>query len=183
MEITIVERAKLVVELLVDIPLDCLHTSKKVNKVDRMADGSILLHFTDGTSHECDILIGADGIHSTVRKIVLGSDDPAAMPRNTGTWCIMTLNSYEKAESSLGCMTLDPEDARTYAWIGDGSFMMHNILNSGSTVQFTIAVQDDKAIGSDSWQKTLSRENLRSLFIGKGWQTHLEAAVTEVSPY
>ncbi|KAG6811861.1 hypothetical protein H0H92_005532 [Tricholoma furcatifolium] len=38
-----------------------------------MPSGAHLLHFADGSTHEADLVIGADGIKSTVREFVTGS--------------------------------------------------------------------------------------------------------------
>lgn len=84
---TIVQRANLLCELVDGIPQHRLHASKKLVSLDHQLDDSLLLHFADGSTHECDILIGANGVHSTVRKIILG-DDPAAHARNTGEWVL-----------------------------------------------------------------------------------------------
>ncbi|WP_280220463.1 FAD-dependent monooxygenase [Nocardia neocaledoniensis] len=46
---------------------------KRLARVDEHADG-VTAHFTDGTTATADILIGADGIRSTVRGLI----DPAA---------------------------------------------------------------------------------------------------------
>ncbi|KAG7088050.1 hypothetical protein E1B28_012084 [Marasmius oreades] len=46
-----------------------IHYSKKLVKYDSTgADGQFKLHFDDGTTASADLIIGADGIHSTVRK-------------------------------------------------------------------------------------------------------------------
>jgi salicylate hydroxylase len=66
-----------------------MHALKKLDHFDQNHDGSLTLQFTDGTTHDCDILIGANGIHSTVRKFILGENDIAASPRNTGAWCVI----------------------------------------------------------------------------------------------
>ncbi|BCY12022.1 NAD(P)/FAD-dependent oxidoreductase [Actinoplanes sp. L3-i22] len=53
---------------------------KRLVGVDEQPDG-IVARFADGTSARADILIGADGIHSTVRTLI----DPAApVPQHTG---------------------------------------------------------------------------------------------------
>ncbi|KAI2626961.1 hypothetical protein GGS26DRAFT_599378 [Hypomontagnella submonticulosa] len=100
---SIVYRAAYLQELLADIPRERMHAPKDLRKIDRNADcsGSTTLCFTGGTTNECDIFIGADGIHSTVRKFILG-DDPAASPRNTGTWLVMTFQPYAKTQASIG---------------------------------------------------------------------------------
>ena len=48
-----------------------LHFEKRLAHIEDRADQSIIAHFTDGSSAEGDFLIGADGVHSAVRRHVL----------------------------------------------------------------------------------------------------------------
>lgn len=89
--VSIMHRAAFLRELLGDVPPGRMHASKRLERVDREEEGAgagagapLTLDFADGSTHECDVLIGADGIHSKVRGIVLGDGDPAVRPRNTG---------------------------------------------------------------------------------------------------
>ena len=50
-------------------------TGAEVTGYTERADG-VSLHFADGTSEEGDLLIGADGVHSTVRTQLLGPQPP-----------------------------------------------------------------------------------------------------------
>jgi 2-polyprenyl-6-methoxyphenol hydroxylase-like FAD-dependent oxidoreductase len=50
-----------------------IHDAKKLIRVDERPDG-VTAHFADGSSASADVLIGADGVHSTVRRLI----DPAA---------------------------------------------------------------------------------------------------------
>ncbi|AGB23072.1 2-polyprenyl-6-methoxyphenol hydroxylase-like oxidoreductase [Mycobacterium sp. JS623] len=50
-----------------------IHDDKKLIRVDEHPDG-VTAHFADGTSARADVLIGADGVHSTVRRLI----DPEA---------------------------------------------------------------------------------------------------------
>lgn len=56
---------------------------------------------TDGTTHECDILVDADGVHSTVRKLILGADDPVVLARRSGWRDIMASKPYEDFKSCI----------------------------------------------------------------------------------
>lgn len=159
----IVHRAAFLRELLTDVPQERMHASKKLDRFEKNNDGSIKIYFTDGTVHECDILIGADSIRSTVRKFVLGEDDPAAFPRNTGSWAVMVLKPYAEAQASIGTGPVDIEDAREYMWIGHRAYIMHNVLtlNQSQLVQVVIASHEKGAESSDRWARTVSADEIK----------------------
>jgi 2-polyprenyl-6-methoxyphenol hydroxylase-like FAD-dependent oxidoreductase len=46
-----------------------IHDGKKLIRVDEHPDG-VTAHFADGTSASADVLIGADGVHSMVRRLI-----------------------------------------------------------------------------------------------------------------
>jgi len=62
-----IHRGNLQELLLRNFPTTHLHLGKKVRHLIEI-DDEVQLHFEDGTSHRTNILIGADGIHSVVRK-------------------------------------------------------------------------------------------------------------------
>ncbi|RYP05822.1 hypothetical protein DL764_003533 [Monosporascus ibericus] len=152
---SIVHRAAFLQELLADVPGERLHASKKLAAVDRAAN-AVTLHFTDGTTHECDILIGADGIHSTVRKLILGENSPDASPRNTGAWIVMTLQPYSDALAKIGEEFIDVGDPREYSWLGHNSYVLHNLLSNSELVQFVIGSNDKlEPELSNRWRRAL----------------------------
>lgn len=48
-------------------PHSTSHFSKKLASYEEPADGPIQLSFTDGTTATCDLLVGSDGVKSSVR--------------------------------------------------------------------------------------------------------------------
>lgn len=64
-----IHRAKLHQILLNELSDVPLHLNKKV-KALRQSENGIDLDFEDGTSHKASVLIGADGIHSIIRKSI-----------------------------------------------------------------------------------------------------------------
>ncbi|MFL6084109.1 MAG: FAD-dependent oxidoreductase [Mycobacterium sp.] len=53
-----------------------IHDAKQLVRVDEQPDG-VTAHFADGTSASAGVLIGADGVHSTVRRLI-DPDAPTA---------------------------------------------------------------------------------------------------------
>ena len=61
--------------LLAGVPGDVVCLYKKLVGLDE-SGGQVTLTFEDGTSAQADIVIGADGVHSIVRDLVVGPDEP-----------------------------------------------------------------------------------------------------------
>ncbi|QKX60336.1 uncharacterized protein TRUGW13939_07480 [Talaromyces rugulosus] len=87
-----------------------MYASKKLDHFDRDHDSSLTLHFTNGSAHERDILIGATA-----------------------------LKPYVEAQASIGNRPINAEDACENTWIGDRTFLLNNLLIDGELVQFDIA--------------------------------------------
>lgn len=60
-----------------------IHFGKALSRYEERGDG-VILHFTDGAVVDTDLLVGADGIHSSVRRQLL----PGHAPLDTGSICI-----------------------------------------------------------------------------------------------
>ena len=99
-----IHRAHLLEELVKLIEPGRAHFGKRLDHVyetdDR--DSPIVLHFGDGTTASTDIVIGADGVHSGVRKHILGADDPAAHAFFTGSIVYRATVPIEVARAKLG---------------------------------------------------------------------------------
>src|SRR6185437_16920199 len=48
-----------------------MHFEKRLVRIEDRPDQPIVAHFADGSTAEGDFLIGADGVHSTVRQHVI----------------------------------------------------------------------------------------------------------------
>ncbi len=57
------------------VPSELIAFEKRLVGIDR-SGGAVSLSFADGTSETADAVIGADGVHSRVREILLGPERP-----------------------------------------------------------------------------------------------------------
>ncbi|KAK3389693.1 salicylate hydroxylase [Podospora didyma] len=133
----IVHRASLLRELLAPFPQERLHASKKLIDITVMEDESLEIRFEDGTSDRFDAVVGADGIFSSVRNHVLGDAAAEHVPTPAGFWDCRVLVPFDKASSTLGKKHFEVD--RQYGWIGDGAFIMHDILENRTTIQCIIS--------------------------------------------
>lgn len=58
------------------IDADTVSFSKRLASITQLESGQYFLAFDDGTTHNADLIIGADGIRSTVRNAVVDAADP-----------------------------------------------------------------------------------------------------------
>ncbi|KAM7223002.1 salicylate hydroxylase [Rhypophila decipiens] len=169
----VVHRASLLRELLA--PLGdfegILHASKKLAAMERITSSrsggketeQVRITFEDGTSDAFDAVIGADGIFSRVRDYVLR--EPANGPKSlaakpAGFWDCRVLVPYEKAKAVIGAEHFELD--RQFAWIGEGAFIMHDILEHRTMVQCVVsAVEDLEGQPDGSRKRPLTREFLK----------------------
>ena len=71
----LLHRGDLHAAILSKVNSDSIHLNKKLRHYE-LNNEIVQLIFEDGTTHEVDALIGADGIHSRVREQMLGADKP-----------------------------------------------------------------------------------------------------------
>ena len=62
------------------LPTSCtVHFNKRLTKYDKLSAGSCILHFADDSTETADVLIGADGVRSSVRKTLFDTIDPGVI--------------------------------------------------------------------------------------------------------
>lgn len=156
----VVHRASLLRELLAPIPTNRLHASKTLTTIITLDSGDVKVTFGNGESETFHAVIGADGIFGAVRRHVLqeAADDEGPSP--AGFWDCRNVVPFEKARESLGAEYF--EEDRQYGWVGNGAFIMHDVLENRTKVQCVIsAVEDDppkdrkRPLTRDFLEKTL----------------------------
>ena len=57
------------------VPPEAIHMGKQLTGLDQTPSG-VVLRFADGSGEEADAVIGADGVHSKVRELLLATPEP-----------------------------------------------------------------------------------------------------------
>jgi 2-polyprenyl-6-methoxyphenol hydroxylase-like FAD-dependent oxidoreductase len=70
-----IHRATLHAILLEELGADCVQLGHACTGYTQQGD-AVRVHFADGGERECDVLVGADGLHSVVRAQLLGAAEP-----------------------------------------------------------------------------------------------------------
>jgi 2-polyprenyl-6-methoxyphenol hydroxylase-like FAD-dependent oxidoreductase len=71
-----VRRADLLALLAEPLPRDIIHTGERFESVDDCSGARVVARFSSGRTEEGDVLVGADGLLSTVRRHLLGPARP-----------------------------------------------------------------------------------------------------------
>nr|POE82295.1 6-methylsalicylic acid decarboxylase ata [Quercus suber] len=160
-----VSRPKLLQSVLAGIPKKHLHTAKKLLRVEQSsADATtrhkVTLFFDDESTATADAVVGVDGIHSTVRKIILGQDHPALDPVYAGFWWCHNKLEYKKASSMMDGFEIPLGLLSIYGQ--DGFLMCLCIDNGEQAAPYAIGMTEkweDK-----SWSRVMSKEEFHDYF-------------------
>jgi len=107
---------------------------------------------SDGSSISGDVLIGADGIHSPIRKQMIGADDPMF----TGNVAWRAVVPIDR----LGDLAPNPTAC---AWMGRGGHCVTYRLRGGALANL-VAVMEKNEWVSESWTEQGSREEALAEF-------------------
>ena len=94
--------------------------------------GRVEMRFESGTQASADVLIGADGVHSAIRTLMLGPEQP----RFTGCVAYRGLIPAERVAH------LEIENAQTN-WMGPGRHFVHYFVAAGRMLNFVGLLDQD----------------------------------------
>ncbi|AEO68601.1 uncharacterized protein THITE_2054408 [Thermothielavioides terrestris NRRL 8126] len=121
-------RAHLLDELVKYVPSGVVEFRKRLTSYeDRGPQERLLLRFEDGSTAEADAVIACDGIKSTVRRILLGADNPASYPHFSHKVAYRALVPMDQAEPLLGSFKARNQHMHT----GPGAHLLHFPVDGG----------------------------------------------------
>ncbi|UZJ51977.1 hypothetical protein CBS101457_001297 [Exobasidium rhododendri] len=179
-------RAKFLEVMVKNVPKEISHFGKRLTKIEELPEGSahkLQLIFEDGTSHETDLVIGCDGIHSKVRehieKINKRIDGEERKLQWSGSWAYRALIPAQKFKEVVG-----GEKGQHYADVpqmilGKDAHILWFPVDHFETIN-VVAFTTDRSQWpkrpefpqDEPWTRTTSKEDMLSHF--KGWGKTVE---------
>jgi len=136
------------------VPREHISLGKKLEEVHQSGNG-VQMTFSDGSRAKADIVIGADGVHSRVREIILGPEKPEFTGRIAYR---ATFPAERLGENRI-------ERSRIKWWGKDRHIVMYYTTALADEVYFTTSVPDDgKWATSESWSTKGDLTELRQAF-------------------
>lgn len=158
-------RADVLGTLVAALPSDRVHIGHRLTGVVDHGD-RIEAQFENGTRIDADVLIGADGIHSTVRRILFGPEQP----RFTGCMCYRGLVPAER----IAHLAI-PVEAQI--WMGPGKHFVHYYVRNKQLLNF-VAVIDQDTWTKESW--TDRGDIADAIAAYEGWHPQLQGILQAV---
>jgi salicylate hydroxylase len=158
----LVHRAELHRGLVELLPDDTVHLGSVCTGVIERADG-VELRFADAATETVDVVIGADGIHSTVRKI-LATD----APRFSGQTIYRGLVPAERLPFLL-------DDPKVIVWLGPEQHCVCYPISAGKLISFGATTPAGRW-RVESWSAPGRIEDLRAAY--SGWNDQVQQLIT-----
>jgi salicylate hydroxylase/6-hydroxynicotinate 3-monooxygenase len=138
------------------VPLEAIHLNKKLVGLDQRPS-QVTLTFADGTRAQADAVIGADGVHSLVREIIIGADAPIHKGR-------IAYRAVYPSALLHGC---DIGPSRTKWWGPDRHIVIYYTTATRSEVYFVTSVPEPAEwLTRESWSAKGDVQELRQEYEG-----------------
>jgi salicylate hydroxylase len=147
------------------VPRQCLQLGHRLTSFIDHGD-QVALRFANGVQAKADILIGADGIHSTVRNLLLGNE----RPQFTGCIAYRGLVPIERLEH----LHLPNE---SQLWLGHGRHFVHYPVSGGRLINFVCLI-DQAEWAAESWTEPGNPANALAAYAG--WHHQVRSIIGAV---
>jgi salicylate hydroxylase len=157
-----IHRADLLAVIAAGLPSERVHLGHRlVGLADR--GEAIEARFENGARISCDVLVGADGIHSAVRAQLFGEE----APRFAGCVAYRGLVPTERI-ADLGL------ELGTQSWVGPGAHLVHYPVSRGHLLNFVGWTEHD-SWNREDWTDRATIE--RALAAFEGWHPQIRRII------
>lgn len=152
--------------LLSRLPDNAATLSATCTDVTQTTEGAVM-RFANGAEYEADVVVGADGIHSAVRKRLFGED----APRFTGNMCWRTTIPFD-------AQPLDFVSPDASFWLGPHGHVVTYYLRAGKMVNL-VAIRETSEWVEEAWNVPSSVEEMSAAF--PGWHPNVLKLFSEAT--
>ncbi|KAJ7273093.1 hypothetical protein C8J57DRAFT_1316692 [Mycena rebaudengoi] len=143
------------------------HFDKRCTAISAATSGTNVLHFADGTTHEADLIIGADGIRSVVREAVAGTEKVLQFT-NTVAYRGLVPTAALQRDGVKTDLT-----KRLLCFVGIDKHIITFPINSGKTINIVaFATNSAVPVGSvdvpGPWVESVPQQELLDAYAGWG---------------
>ncbi|ETI20207.1 hypothetical protein G647_08241 [Cladophialophora carrionii CBS 160.54] len=169
-----VHRTLLVKDMVALMPEGTWHMDKRLVSIDENPSGGVTLTFDDGTMFDADAVVGADGIKSRTRQLLLGEDNPDAKPKYSGEFGYRSLVPMDKAVDVLG------EDfaKNGNVNIADGALTTTYPVEKGTMLN-VVAARDQPTWDDANWVVPANKQMVEEEFKSTGPQMQKVVSLLE----
>ncbi|HEY4418018.1 MAG TPA: FAD-dependent monooxygenase [Pseudonocardia sp.] len=164
-----IRRAQLQVILSSELAAGTLHLGRRLVGITE-GPGRVVLGFSDGDTADADVVVGADGIRSTVRRWVTGGNHEI----------------YSGTSGFRGIVPVDrlpglPDPQAIQFWTGPGAHLLHYPVGpTGDSVNFLAVVDGPQAWArTDGWVDEIAADEPLRAFAG--WHPAATAMIGAVT--
>jgi salicylate hydroxylase len=147
----------------------CLHLGARCVGFDETDDGA-LLNFEDGRRHHGDVIVGADGVHSEIRRRIGGDASPAF----TGLAAWRGLVPMERLPATMR------RDVGVN-WVGPGGHVITYPVRRGELLNF-VGIVERESWPVESWTERGTTQECLDCFAGWNDEIHTIIKTLDV-PY
>ena len=145
------------------LPEGSFHMGKKLVDITTRLNGTYILHFANGESVDADVVVGADGIKSKCRELLLGEHSPHVSPKYAKEFAYRAMVPMERAVAILG-----EECARNgMVNMGPDSLTTSYPVEKGTLLNL-VACQSLNQWEHEDWVIPSSQEAVKNDFAGCG---------------
>jgi salicylate hydroxylase/6-hydroxynicotinate 3-monooxygenase len=142
--------------LLASVGEAAIHLNKRLVDLEQ-AGGRVTLVFADGTRHHADAVVGADGLHSVVRELIVGPETPRFSGRV----------AYRAVFPASLIHGPGISDSRTKWWGPDRHIVIYYTKATRDEVYFVTSVPEPAEwLTPESWSAKGDVGELRAAFEG-----------------
>jgi salicylate hydroxylase len=147
-----VHRADLLNVLASKIDPGFLHSDHRLTGIEERRS-SVTLSFANGAIRQADVVVGADGVHSVIRRALYGADDPTYTGQMV--WRALLKGSDVPPEA------LEPTGSTQ--WLGPGCHLVSYYLRGREVINVVTQEDTDKWV-EESWSIAGDPDEMRASF-------------------